>query len=271
MEQPEYAYRVFTKHFERSGVGAERNEFTVLELGPGDSLFAALIAYARGARECYLVDTGSYARDSVKSYHQMVQYLEAMGLKTPAKTSLKTVGSILSACNAHYLTAGLASLRRIPDGSVDFVWSHAVLEHVRLSEFDVVMQELKRILKETGICSHRVDLTDHLGGALNNLRFSQAVWESDFMAKSGFYTNRIRFGEILERFRAAGYAVEVTDVDRWEQVPIARKNLASDFARFADDDLRILGFDVLLRPLKHNDLVTADSSLAVKNAETQCR
>jgi hypothetical protein len=30
---------------------------------------------------------------------------------------------------------------------------------------------------------------------LNNLRFSERIWESEFMAKSGFYTNRIPLGQ----------------------------------------------------------------------------
>ena len=41
------------------------------------------------------------------------------------------------------------------------------------------------MIRPGGLCSHVVDLKDHLGGALNNLRFSQRVWESRTMAGSG--------------------------------------------------------------------------------------
>jgi len=46
------------------------------------------------------------------------------------------------------------------------------------------------------MCSHRVDLRDHFGSALNNLRFSDKKWELDWIANSGFYTNRIRLQEM---------------------------------------------------------------------------
>lgn len=50
--------------------------------------------------------------------------------------------------------------------------------------------ELGRVLKPDGICVHRVDLNDHLGGCLNNLRFTDAIWESVLFRESGFYANR---------------------------------------------------------------------------------
>lgn len=97
-------------------------------------------------------------------------------------------------------------------GSIDFIWSQAVLEHIRKSEFLDTMLELHRILRPNGVCSHVVDLKDHLGGALNNLRFSEKLWESNFMASSGFYTNRIRYSEMLDIFHQAGFSVEVVNV-----------------------------------------------------------
>ena len=44
--------------------------------------------------------------------------------------------------------------------------------------------------RRDGICVHRVDLNDHLGGRLNNLRFTDAIWESVLFRESGFYANR---------------------------------------------------------------------------------
>lgn len=49
MERPEYAFQVFCRHFERDQFPRKSGGFVCLELGPGDSLFSALIARVLGA------------------------------------------------------------------------------------------------------------------------------------------------------------------------------------------------------------------------------
>jgi SAM-dependent methyltransferase len=135
---------------------------------------------------------------------------------------LTSIETILAVCRATYGTSGLTSLRAIPDKSVDFVWSHTVLQHVRRAEFLETMRELRRVLRADGISSHWVDLQDCLGGALNNLRFRESVWESPFVAKCGFYTNRIRYSEMLALFKEAGFEPEVVHLTRWDRLPTSR-------------------------------------------------
>ena len=134
-----------------------------------------------------------------------------------------------------YHTGGLESLRAIPDNSVDFIWSQAVLEHVRKADFLDTLREMQRVLGTHGVCSHRIDLTDHLGGSLNNLRFSYRIWESTLFSSSGFYTNRIRYSEMLRLFGEAGFDVQVCGIDRWPSLPIARKNLAPPYKQRHED------------------------------------
>jgi hypothetical protein len=45
----------------------------------------------------------------------------------------------------------------------------------------------------------------------------------------------------------AGFSVEVTDLRRWEQLPIKRRQLADEFLDIPQDTLCVCGFDVLLR------------------------
>ena len=103
------------------------------------------------------------------------------------------------------------------------------------------------MLKPSGIASHRVDLQDHLSGALDNLRFSDALWESDLFAGSGFYTNRIQYGEMLGLLEQAGFAVEDLGCRRWDRLPTPRARMARRFRELPDEELRVRGFDVLLR------------------------
>jgi len=216
---------------------------------PGDSLFSAWLARSRGAETSWFVDTGDYATRDMAAYRGLASYLEAKGEPVPPAGVLATLDGFLEYCGARYLTDGLASLRNIPSGSVDFIWSQAVLEHIRLREFDAFMAETRRILRPGGLCSHRIDLQDHLGAALNNLRFSERLWEADWFARSGFYTNRLRFSDLLRRFRAAGFNPEVSEIDRFPALPTPREKFVVPFHDLPEEELTVKGFDVVLRPI----------------------
>jgi SAM-dependent methyltransferase len=177
----------------------------------------------------------------------MESYLRQSGLQPPDLRNCSNFDELKAACAAEYLTEGLASLRRIPSASVDFVWSHAVLQHVRRDEFLPMLTELRRIQRPDGVGSHCISISDILGGKLNDLRFSDRIWESSFMVKSGFYTNRIRYAEILKLFRQAGFEPELRSVQRWTVLPTPRRKMASEFAALPEEELRVSGFDVSLR------------------------
>jgi SAM-dependent methyltransferase len=248
MEEPAYAYQVFRTHFDRCKDLLPLDAYTCMELGPGDTLFSALAASAHGASNVLLIDAGPYARNDAKPYLGMAQFLEARGVGCVDISRCATLDDILAKCRTRYLTDGLESMKTVPSGSVDWVWSQAVLEHLREGEFLPFMREMRRILKAGGIASHRIDLRDHVGGALNNLRFSRSTWEMDWIARAGFYTNRIRFSSMCRLFTAAGFKVEIVHVDRWPKLPTARDAMAPEFRDLPDDDLLVQGFDVLLRP-----------------------
>jgi SAM-dependent methyltransferase len=249
MASPSYAYVVFKKHYERVDFYRKNNGFVALELGPGDSIFSALIASCFNASACYLVDVGAFVKNSISDCRNMINYLKEEGMAMPPGiVSCDTLEEILAACRGHYMTGGLDSLRSIPDGTVDFIWSQAVLEHVRRDDVVPVMKELRRILRKDGACSHEIDLRDHLGNSLNHLRFTGKVWESDLVSKSGFYTNRIRFSEMIELMENSGFNVEIVDVKRWNAMPVKRSCLSKEFRKFSDSELSVSVFNVVLRP-----------------------
>lgn len=248
MHEPGYAHGVYRLHFDRSAFARKHGGFVALEVGPGDSLLSAVVAKTYGAHACYLIDSGAFAIEDMAPYRAVETYLRALKLSPPDLNEVSNVQEVLAKCNAVYKTEGLSSIREIPSGSVDFIWSQAVLEHIRRHEFLDFTCELRRVLRPDGIASHRVDLRDHLGGALNNLRFSPIRWESDWMAKSGFYTNRIRYREMIDLFGEAGFGVEVLGVDRWKELPTPRHALNTLFRSLPDEDLLVSGFDVLLHP-----------------------
>jgi predicted SAM-dependent methyltransferase len=248
MDQPDYAHEVFVTHYQRTQFGRKQGGYVALEFGPGDSALSALTTHAYGAAQCILVDAGSFAARDIEPYRRMAAYLADKRLPVPDLRSAGSLDDVLRSCHAQYHARGLQSLRELPSASVDFIWSQAVLEHVRREEFLATMVELRRVLRQDGACSHRVDLKDHLGGSLNNLRLSSRWWEKEWMARSGFYTNRLRLSEMLELFRRAGFACELLETRRWARSPIKRSQLAREFRDLSDDDLHVREFDVLLRP-----------------------
>jgi SAM-dependent methyltransferase len=248
MLDPGYALQVFRDHFARCVRGA-REGFVALELGPGDSLASAVIAAAHGATRTYLIDVGSFASADADDYRRVADYLRKQGLQPPDLEGVKSLESLLRACRATYATGGLQSLRELRTGSVDFIWSQAVLEHVRRAQFRDVVGEMRRIIRTGGVCSHQIDLQDHLGGALNNMRLPTRWWEADWMARSGFYTNRMRMQEMLSAFEAAGFAVADLSTLSWERLPTPRHALAREFRSLPPEELLVRSFTVTLRPV----------------------
>ncbi len=118
---------------------------------------------------------------------------------------------------------------------------------MRRGEFLSTLKELRRIQKSDGAGSHCINMHDLIGGGANDLRFSSRAWESRLMADAGFYTNRIRYSEMLRLFKEVGFEPDVTRVLRWDKLPIPRKRMASEFSVLSDDDLLTYAWDVILR------------------------
>jgi SAM-dependent methyltransferase len=248
MDGASYVKGVFESHLAKIGLTGENlRGKTILEIGPGDSVGTAMIAYCYGARSI-LIDTGKFAKTSFQIYSDLADFLLHFGLRPPDLNGVKNLDDLLERCNACYLTNGLTSFSKVETASIDLIFSQAVLEHIRKHEFDETMRECFRVIKPNGVVSHRIDLRDHLGGALNNLRFSEKIWESKFFTDSGFYTNRIQFGEMCSAFKQAGFSIDVLGVERWEHLPTPQNALAEPFRSIPEELLLIKGFDVLFYP-----------------------
>jgi SAM-dependent methyltransferase len=246
MERPEYALGIFRRHFNAANFTRKSGDFTALELGPGDSLFSGLIARTFGASRTCLVDVGPFAATNLACYRKMESHLRDLGFEPPNLKDCSTFDELKTSCAVEYLTDGLASLRQIPSSSIDFTWSHAVLAHVRRDEFLPTLLELRRIQRPGGVSSHHTGFGGILGGGMNDLRFSERVWESSFMANSGFYTNRIHYEELLQLFQKAGFEPEISRMSRFTTLPIPRRKMATEFAGLRDEDLQVSSVDVLL-------------------------
>jgi len=218
----------------------------VLELGPGDSLGGALAAAAHGVRRPLYLDAGDFATRDMRHYAAVAALLAARGPR-PLPPLGPDRETMLAALGGAYITEGTAGLARIADDSVPFAWSSAVLEHVRREEMPLLLAELFRITTPGGLGWHVVDLMDHLGGGLNNLRFDARLWEAPWFARaSGFYTNRLREREFLDLARAAGFHAHVAWRERWAALPLPRARMAPPFRDMAEAELCISGIHLVL-------------------------
>lgn len=250
MDTTQHAYRIFNIHREcaREAGKTLAPGFVAMELGPGDSVASAMLAAGAGASKTYLADVGSFANRDVKLYKSMSRIWRTQGVDVPNLDRANSFEEILAMCHAMYVTNGLEGLRSIPSRSVDFLWSHSVVEHIRLKDFDETMKELARILKPDGVMSHSIDLKDHLAQSLNNLRFSEKTWESEFFARSGFYTNRLRASQIVAAMEKAGFESISVRSGRWPALPLKRRELAPEFRNLSEDDLYIRTLHVIMKP-----------------------
>lgn len=244
MQDYAYALQVFSGHLAWAGLSDKRKNVgkVAMELGPGESLFSALLAKAHAFKGSLLLDVGTFALPNIEVYQAFAHWLADKGLSCPDLDDCASIQDMLSRLGSEFLDGGLSSLRSLPDESVDFVFSQAVLEHIRRSDFEEILGEIQRILKPGGVSTHVVDFRDHLEYSINNLRFSDRLWEADWFApSSGFYTNRLRLGEMVELIRKQGFRVEVVNKTQWDALPLPREKLDARFRVMADEELIVLG------------------------------
>ena len=232
-------YKSFNDHLTFFKARTGRAPESCLELGPGDSVGHALCAKAKGAKASWLIDVGDFASTDEDHYRQICGDLK---LEPEAFTR----DAILEFTNGQYKTNGLAGFGDIPDGSVEFSFSHAVLEHVRRGEFQDTMNALYRVHKPGSVSRHWVDPHDHLGGALNSFRFSLKFWESHWVQNAGFYTNRLSMAEVVKMAEKAGFYVTIEREHRWESLPTPRESMDASFEHQSDEELNVCTYLMIM-------------------------
>jgi len=238
MESVEYSKKIFEGHFNDMKRIRKIDNPVIMEIGPGDSLFSMIYSRKFTSEKFYFLDVGDFANKNIMIYLNLQKKLEKENyFSFKLKKTCISLNDILKSYNAEYLTSGIESLKKLKENSIDYIFSHSVLEHVRKYELNELIKEIYRVLKPFGVISHNINYKDHLNESLNNLRFSEKLWESNFFAKSGFYTNRIPAVVMHRYFRENGFNLIEEDFGRWEMLPISRNALNKEFKKFTDDEL----------------------------------
>ena len=239
MNSFQYAYKIFLKHVDTETISLKNK--VILELGPGDSLATGLIASSYDASSI-LINPSNFESFSMKKYSPLLEFLGKEVKNIKDHTNCDSINDFCHINNITYLTDGTKSLETIKSNSVDIIFTNAVLEHVYYSDFENVIKQFQRVLKKDGYMSHQIDLKDHLGGSLNNLRFSKKIWETDLFKTSGFYTNRIRYKKMNKIFNKYGFKEVRSNITKWNDLPIKKDKLDHEFRNLDTEDLLISGF-----------------------------
>ncbi len=247
MENIERASLIFQKHFSRVENYSSINMNNFLEIGPGDSINSGLIASYFGFTNSFLIDNGPFASFNTNDYEKSLNWLNKTYKKDVyLKKQYLNFSQILLDHNITYETFGLMSLKKIQSNSIDFCFTNAVLQHIWKEELEFFLTEIFRVMKPNSVSSHRVNLTDHLANNINNLRFSDFIWESKLFRKSGFYTNRFRICDYENILQKHNIKYKIIAKDYFSNRILDKKYLHTQFRKYSNSELSVSGFDLIL-------------------------
>ena len=243
--------------FQKIGVSIEGLSF--LEIGPGPEFGAQLILASMGAK---ISVADPYLAEWDPDFHPYVYQM--LSEKWPdANGELKKAVAEQSheATSLVLIREPAEALNSIPDGSVDFIYSNAVLEHV--VDMRRVAHELARVSKVGAWSAHQIDWRDHRDFSrplehltLSNDEFLRAAEAANWKFEFG---NRLRSIEFRALFEEAGFETIERETNMWAEkdymadfLPRIRASYLSNYADWPEDDLvRISGrFYVKKLPLE---------------------
>ena len=245
--------RLFKYLISRSQGRLDITDKVVLEVGPGDSMGMGLLFLAHGAKKVYLVDRFKHIFwDDYDAIYYRNFLSEISNQDVPNRSVVKEAlriknGKII--LNPDLLEYRLGDAAKIPleDSSVDFLFSNAVVEHVRHAELAV--QEFARVTKDSGFNVHEVDLRDHFFSKepLRLLSYSDWLWDFMTCNRPG-YSNRLRCSDYCKIFKSNKFIIERLFHTRTiEQTQVVSLKLSSKFKEYPLEELTILAFWVLLK------------------------
>ena len=183
----------------------------VLEIGSCGHPGLALVLLLTGAKKVHLNNVSAIANRLPHSYAQTVEIL-ARGFRLGNGPDLAELIAPVQGQNGYvglrdhtlqlWPSQGGETLP-IEEGTLDFVFSVSVLEHVR--EPEALISNIHRMLKPGGWSFHAIDMRDHRDFS-EPLAFLSAG-EKDFDESS---QNRLRGPDFLEAFQDAGFSMDYT-------------------------------------------------------------
>jgi SAM-dependent methyltransferase len=271
----EYCYSVWLRHLELAHQhGLSTTPSVVAEIGPGNSLGVGLCALLTGTRVYYAFDIEAYSDTArnLQIFTEVVAMLkdrekdqfsesafprhiltDARLARTLDPQRLDRIKHCITAMNHPCEDLYLGYMvpwdnpATMEAASVDFILSHAVMEHV--DDPEAVYRILYRWLKPGGCMSHMIDYRCHnLSWQWNgHWTYSEALWAL-MRSKRPYFINRHPHSFHAGAMRRCGFRI-VGEIKTSEPAGISRDQLAPRFRELADEDLTTAtGFFQAVKP-----------------------
>ncbi len=220
----------------------------ILEIGPGANLGQGVLFVATGARKYIGLDL--YRDPELYNRRSYSAAYELLNLVAPDRTLLRadqiyTVSReqvVFNPERIQFLFPRQSFDIGLPEGSIDFVYSASVFEHI--TDVEKTVAAILKVLRKGGISAHNFDMRDHMDFSkpLEFLKVDEPAWKARFTGEKAYsYTNRRRLSDMVKAMEAAGF--KILKVAPGERTPMSeeiRAGLHPDFQKYSLEDLAVV-------------------------------
>ena len=223
-----YDAAIFSKFSRTIHTYSQQIPETTLQIGPGGSLGCEVLFCLSGIMNAWSLDPYTHLKfDFAKFMATLQKFFDVMNnfqtihdraapRFTIPEYSVATASSYrIGKSSMQHFPSSTFESTGLPNDSIDFLFSNAVLEHAR--DPLQCVRETMRVLRKNGITAHQIDLRDHrdFSKPLLFLKHSDAQWQTimqEYCAVDPFmYMNRWRSQDFVEIFEKEGFRIlEVT-------------------------------------------------------------
>lgn len=233
------------------------------EFGAGWDLLIPLAYYGVGVNRQILIDIRPLLRpallnDAIARLRRLTAREQLTLTRPPSQPVPRSrpaaVAALRELYGIDYRAPADARASQLPLGAVDCITSTNTLEHIPPGEIAEILAECRRILRDDGIVSFRIDYQDHFSyfdariSAYNFLRYSPRAWTR--YNPSLHYQNRLRHSDYVRLVEDAGFDIveaHCTEGSADDFATLANLTLDRGFRHYAPRDLAIRNSLLVLR------------------------